>query len=486
MNLMDIIIPPKRPRQKTNLPAVIANPTSSSKVIPDAKARLLVYGKVTRPGGSGDWNDPEFDFKLIAMCLSTESIFRRTVDKYVELIWRNGYKLVSKDTKALEYIRHRIKQISISTRTPFDTFLKDIAQQLVTYSNCFIERVRSSSTKIVVGGATKLPAIGFYVIDATSMKVAKNQHGRVIRYRQEVETQEETPEWVAEDIVHIVRCREPGLTFGTPMVAPVIDDMRALRRMEENVEMLVFNYAMPLYQYKVGDLDHPADDIAIRQAEYTLRDKPADGLLVTPYYHQVSAVGAEGRAIRMEGYLDYFRDRIFSGLGTSAVALGLGGGSNRSTSEVLERSMHGTVKDIQDTIKLYIQDYIFDDLLLDGGFSIDNEENRVQMFFPEIDIDTKIKLENHSLNMYHGNMLGLTESREIFGKDPMSEEQYLDTYLFNVDLPKTIAQAVDEPFLTSFGTGTLKRLSKFAKAPAGVRSAIRSYPQVLLRIVRTR
>jgi hypothetical protein len=465
MNILDIIVP-RRKTRKVVIPAPVKEVT---RIPPEARPKMVVYGKITRAGGSKDWNDPEFDFKLIAACLATESMFRRVVDKYVELIWKNGYKITGYNPDAVIYIKNRVKQISSSTSTPFNIFLRDMSQQLVTYSNTFIEKVRSSEKKVRVKGVSKSPVIGYFVVDATSMKVAKGPNGRVLKYKQEIEGEMVTPEWTPDNMVHIVKSREAGLTFGTPMVAPVLDDIRALRRMEENVEMLVFNYAIPLYQYKVGDADHPADDYAIRQAESTIKEMPADGMLVTPWYHEVSAVGAEGRAIRMEGYLEYFRERIFSGLGTSAVSMGLGGGANRSTSEVLDRSMHVTVMEFQEVISQYIQECIFNELLEEGGFDTGNELNDVKIFFPEVDLDAKIKLENHTMMMYQSNLITLEEARASLGKDPMTQEQYMDTYLFNSDLPKILAQAVDEPMIASFGTGFMKRFSQF-KPPAGVRA----------------
>lgn len=462
MDLLDVIIPslkkitPEGSKVNKEIGTIIRKE-------PDATPRRIEYGKVTRSGGTGDWNDPEFDFHLIARCLSTEAIFRRTVDKYVELILTNGYKIIGKNPKAVDYVKLRLLQVGKSTRTHFDMLLRDISQQLVTYSNCFIEKVRSNKYKIK-GNA---PVIGYYVVDATAVVVKKKDNGRVLKYKQIIGERDRSPEWSPDDMIHIYKSREPGLTFGTPMVAPVIDDIRALRRIEENVELLTFTYATPLFQYKVGDDDHPANDTLITSAANNVKNKPADSMLITPYYHNITAIGSEGRAIRLEGYLNYFRERVFAGLGTSAVALGLGGSANRATSEVLERSMYVTVRDFQKIIQNYIELEIFSELLVDGGF--DPYEDSVTLFFPDVDIDTKIKIENHMANMYQTNLRTSAEAREETGKDPFTDEEYYDTYLFNVELPKAMVQSLDEPVLQTYGPGILKRINR--SIPGGARKA---------------
>jgi hypothetical protein len=64
-------------------------------------------------------------------------------------------------------------------------------------------------------------------------------------------------------------------------------------------------------------------------------DRPAS---VPAERHEIKAIGAEGRALRAEGYLSYFKQRIFAGLGVSAIDMGEGDTSNRSTHRLLNIS----------------------------------------------------------------------------------------------------------------------------------------------------
>ena len=453
-------------KRDTLLPIVgsgIVSDAASDKV-KSAIPKKIVYGLTSkRRGGSLNWNDPEFDFKVIAQCLATESLFRRIVDKYVELIWRNGYKITGKNNRAAKYVADRLQYMELTTGVPTEILFREISQQLVTYSNCFIEKVRSDR----VPNASRnghLPIGGYFVIDSTSIKLAKDDHGTVIKYKQEVDGKENSPEWDPYNIIHMYKDREAGLSFGTPMVVPVLDDIRALRRIEENVEMLIFGDAMPLYVYKVGDKDNRPSEADILKAQSVVREKPTEGMLIVPFYHEITAIGSEGRALRCEGYLEYFKNRVLAGLGASEVALGYSGTASRSSAETTEKGMYNTVREFQNILKSFIENEIFRELLNEGNIKWDDRV--VEFYFPEIDIDDKIKHENHIVNVFSSNLITETEARNEIGMDPLTESQRTEIYYNMYDLPRTIIQAVDEPFLANFGVpSVLKKM--VSQKPSG-------------------
>ena len=455
---------------------------SKPEVVVDATAPIrkptpkkVVYGRVSKNRRSLTWNDPEFDFKEIAKCLATEAFFRRTIDKYIELVWRNEYTLKGNNPRTVEYIRERLRQIAIATDTNTEIFLRSLTQQIVTYSNCFIEKardVKASGGRIrrTIDGRTLDPVAGYYLVDATSVKIAKDEHGRILQYKQDIrERSGDAPEWSPDNLIHIAKDREVGLSFGTPMVQPVLDDIKALRRMEENIEMLVFSHAMPLYTYLVGDDQNSPTDQEIQDAKYFVNEMPTEGMLIIPYYHTVTAVGAEGRALRCEGYLDYFRNRIFAGLGTSEVAMGYSGSASRSAADTIEKAMYNTVREFQNIIKIYLEEEIIKELLAEGNYEW-NDDNRVQFHFPEIDIDDKIKYENHIVNLYSGNIITESEARNEIGREPIQDEERSELYFNTVELVRALVQAVDEPFTTTAGPAGLTKMLRTA-LPGGVRAA---------------
>ena len=440
------------------------NPVSAN--VPDGKIKKPAR-KVKRVGlayggspskRSYTFKDADYNLDEIAAAIDTEGYFRRSKDKFVEQIWRNGYRISGKDAKAVAYVKRRLNQIAQVTGIPTRLFLEDITQQLVPYFNCVIVKVRNNNNsggfvRKDISGKTLQPVAGYFVQDITSMKVAKQDNGEIIKYKQEIPGVTRRPEWKPEDVVHMYMSRKVGLTFGTPMIVPVLDDIRALRRMEENIEILIFQHAVPLYQYTIGSDDLPAEDEDIQYARATVNEMPPNGMIVTPHTHGITAIGAEGRAVRAEGYLNYFKARVFAGLGMSAVSFGEGNTANRGTALTIDKNVQDTSKKFQHIIKLFFDEFIIKELLLEGGFEWDVSESDylVELFIPEIDIDTKVKHENHHLELFQGNGITAEEFRGEIGREPFTDEEWMDTHWEKIGKEKAIIQAIDEPFTDRSG-----------------------------------
>jgi hypothetical protein len=248
-----------------------------------------------------------------------------------------------------------------------------------------------------------------------------------------------------------------------------LDDIRALRKIEENVELLIYQHLFPLFQYKVGTAEAPAGITETGQREIDvvrqeIQFMPSEGGIVTPERHEISTVGVEGRALRAEAYLEYFKKRVISGLGISAVDLGEGSTSNRSTADNMSRNLIDSVKNVQQIMESFVNQYIFNELLLESTFGDDvlNEENIVKLKFKEIDVDSQIKKETHLADQFSKDMITHDEGRRRMGYEPLiiptPEEidneqdiaanfpEWHKTRWKMFEMPKLLIQALDEPY----------------------------------------
>jgi len=80
--------------------------------------------------------------------------------------------------------------------------------------------------------------------------------------------------------------------------------------------------AVLLTSWPAGMMENGEREIDVVRREIELM--PSEGGIVTPERHEVNFVGSEGRALRAEGYLSHFKQRVFSGLGMSGVDFGEG------------------------------------------------------------------------------------------------------------------------------------------------------------------
>ena len=402
-------------------------------------------------GRNVDLVDPEFDFKTIRAAVDVESILRQAREKHLQLMWKNSYNFVGRNQKAVDYIKLRLMQIAMMNNTPTQVLLDQMSEELYTYHNCFIAVQRdagsSSGTPYVnVFGKRVNPISGLFVLPASHIQPMRDAPtGRLVGWKV-TDVKDESPKYfTADDVVHFYMSRSSGNLTGTPAVLPVLNDIRALRRIEQSAEALVYQHAIPLIQYQIGLKDDPEFDPAeFDDVRTRVEISNPQGIFVVPFHHNITAIGNGASPLDVHKYLSYFRLRVISGMGLSSVVFGESDSSNRGTSNVQDRGLQDSAKRYLTVLKTFFNDMILNELLREGGFDIMDIDHKVCLFTPEIDIDAKIKKETHVMGLFHGNCITEDEMRQELGRDPVDDDGRLKLYWTLVDLPKSIILTRDE------------------------------------------
>ena len=444
---------------KTKLNFSKKKPVIASRV-PNA---AVAYGVLGPTQSRTSFQVAEYNLGEISKVMDIESYVRQAFNKHVELCLKEGYDVTSRNEEATLYIKRRLREMSEVSGYTFDMLLRYIMQNIVAYSNSFLVKVRdfkrSSGMPVQrIGGPNLPPVAAYFPMDPTSIRIKRDFHGKILKYWQRVPGNPIMPQYIPENIIHLYYDKKEGFAFGTPYIVPVLDDIRSLRRMEENVEMLITQHLFPLYHYIVGTENAPAEiyddgttevDVIKEQIE----KMPTEGSIVTPERHEIKNLGAEGKALDAKDYLRYFERRVLAGLGMSDVALGRGDTSNRATASTIDRVMTDRCKDFQAVVENFINEFMFKELLFEGGFIIDEkEDNFVKIKFREIDIDFMLKVQNHAVFKYEHHAMTETEMREEISRDPVSEDQRSLMYFETVQKPNAIIMARDEPYTAAAKT----------------------------------
>lgn len=462
-----IVIADRVPEVKVVIPT-----TKKTALIPSVKNPTLSYNN-DRFSGRGQFQQPEYDLAEAGRVEDTDSFVRQAFDKKVALMFKEGWDVVGKNPRTIKYVKTRFNQIARASGTPTAKLLREIGSSVVRKSNAFVVKVRkpeaSGGKTRQVPGKNKLlkPVAAYFIVPAESMEYQKSSN-KVNKWRQKM-PDGTMKTWLSEDVEHFYYDRKDGFVFGTPPLVPVIDDIRALRKIEENIELLIYQCLFPLFQYKVGTPESPAgfDEAGNREVDL-VRDEiaymPTEGGIVTPERHEITAIGAEGRALRAEGYLEHFKKRVFTGLGISAVDMGEGETANRATADNMSRNLVDSVKDLQQIIEIFINEYVIGELLLESTFGEDvlDDENRCFLKFKEIDIEAQIKKEAHYADQFNKDLVSWDEARIKIGLDPIlvpspeeaengtdNPEQYPEWHKTRWKLfeePKLLMQSIDEPY----------------------------------------
>jgi hypothetical protein len=446
----------------------------SSAKLPISKVRsvppkVLNYAQ-SRASGRSSFLVPEYDLVEVGLVEDTDSYCRQAFKKKNGLMFKEGFEYSGANKDTIRYMKTRMAQIARATKIPTIELLKRVAHSLIRVSNAFIVKVRDPKAswgrvRTTPDGKKLKPVAGYFPAAPETMLVELDREtGKTIGWRQML-PDGRYRDFKSEDVIHFTIDRREGFIFGVPTLVPVIDDIRALRQLEENIELLLYQHLFPLFQYKVGTEAHPAGltEDGLREIDVVqqqIRLMPLEGGIVTPERHEITAIGSEGRAVRAEGYLDHFKKRVVAGLGISQIDLGDGQTTNRATANTLSRALIDTVKDIQDAFEAQWDAEVTSELLLESTFgdNILEEENMVYLRFNEIDIQNKIDLEAHNIELFKANGLTYDEFRSELGHEPIPvpedpEDQDMEkypewamTYWKLIEEPMNLIRAVDEPW----------------------------------------
>lgn len=455
---------------------IVVKPASSP-----VKAYTVNLGRSRAP--SLVWESPQWDLAECGRIIDTESIVRRAFSVKEALFTKEGYEFVGQKPERVAYIKRRLRQMENAGGTPFPVLMDWTINSLIRMSNGFW--VKRRDKKASGGGVrttktnkTLKPIAAYFPLPAETVRFKRDEYGKIKMYRQEVYGKEPV-EFNPDDVIHYFFDRREGFSVGTPVLAPIKDDIRALRRIEENIELLVYAHLFPLYHYKVGTESAPAmtyqeglTEVEIVQRE--IQAMPADGCWVTPERHSIDVLGAEGEALDTKSIIEHFKQRIYSGLGVSSVDMGEGGTSNRSTAQTMSRNLVDRTKAEQKLLESFINKFVIEELLLESSFPKDtllDEENMVRLVFKEIDNEARQALENHANQLYLQNGLSHDEMREYIGREPFTEEEWEKSYWRQIDEPTKLIQALDEPYcqskdtevLTAVGWKLFKDLNEYDK-----------------------
>jgi hypothetical protein len=420
--------------------------------IKKAKNRGFSYTERHR----GQWFKPEYHLEEIQIAQDTDGYLFRSLAKKLNRFVTAGWEIVGKDPETLAYMKGRIAEQEQATRRPFNLLIEEIGSDLLRFSNCMLVKVRNSEAstgkrRANINGKMLDPVAGYFVLPFETLHFKTKSNGEIKKVRQRTPTGQEK-EYSPDDIIHFYMHKKPGFAMGTPEAIPVLDDISLLRRIEENVEELIESNLFPLFHYSVGSDEFPEryGPDGVKETDVikeTIEYMPAGGIYISDHRHKISAIGSEGRSLRIEGYLTYFKNRVFAGLGVSGVDMGEGDTANRATAQTLSKGAVLDIEALQNRIKTFVEFYMFDELLREGPFDIASltQEHKVEIKFGIIDKEERVKLENQVIQLWSNQLLDETEARKLLGYAPVEDQQRDSTYFKLYQEPLALVKALGMP-----------------------------------------
>lgn len=411
--------------------------------------------KIRIPGATGvrrEFVSPHVDFSRIDQAYNAESYVRRALDKHIELMFKAGWDLVGKNPKAVDYLKLRLRLVAEVTNIPTDQLLFGTAEDLVKYSNALIVKKRQDDILPpgvkAAGLDERPPVVGYFPFNVNWAEVECDTVGNVFKWRFNVPDAKKPLEPHPRDVIHIYYRREKGRIFATPFLVPALSDIVALRQMEEAVLKLVYRNLYPFLHHKIGSEKegYEGTDEEVIATRLVIENMDLEAGLVTTERHNITPV-ALNEIIDARDYLAYFERRLFTGLNVSETIMGRGATANRSTADNQAADLRDTVEAFQKVLETFIDEFWFKELLMEGGYDpVLKPDDMVYFRFKEIDMDTKIKVENHAVYKYITNTITEDEMRDEIGRDIVTDKERARMFCNLVTIP--VAQATGKSDLT--------------------------------------
>ena len=384
------------------------------------------------------WNgtlQPEYDMREPHSIVDTEVYVKQAIARKLALTSRAGYRIMSDVQQDVDYIERRIEAMEYVMDRAFSSLLKGILRNLFLCSNCFILKIRdekASPVKKREGGKT--PVAAYTIIPSHSIHPYLKR-GKIVKWRRFFDQGTPYEDIPLENIIHFKWDVKPGHIFGTPRTIAVRDDIFALRRLEENIELLFLNHLFPLFHIKVGTENapctySPSGESEIDLIRWQVENMPKEGVFITDERVEIDAVGAQGKALDYTKLVEHFKQRVYVGLGMSSLDMGEGENSSRGNADNISQNLKDSIKADLDELAEQIRLFMFKEWFMEADYSISvtKATARVKFAFHEIDLDNRIKEETHIMALFNSHLITESEARKRLHYKVMTKEEQKDTH----------------------------------------------------------
>lgn len=471
----------------TTLGAPPGTSTSGAKR-PRTRQKPVVLKYENSATSRAGFRDPEYDLSEIYQAGDTEGFLRISFDKHEELILKSRWSVVGQNSRTRAHVLKRLTEIAWNQNEPIERVVERGIEQIVEVSNVFYVLARREVGKKYKSRFNRhsYPISGIFSPNPASMRPFIKEDKRGNKYIDKWKQIHGGVAFKTYDptrVIHMPFRQKQGNVFGTPYSIPALDDILALRRIEELANVVIHKNAFPFFHYRVGTEKHPAREYddgysEVEDVRAQVASMPFEGGLVTPYRHEIVVLGTKNKAMDITPYIKHYEARVLSELNLSGIDVGRGETANRSTAQTMSRGLSDRCTRIMEFFAAQFTFYILDELVMELGID-PTPENRVYLVFPTIDTEERRARENHALAMFQGQLYSETEARVELGRDPFEDEQRKETFFELYEKPLTIMKAVDEPYTKEAkGSMASKRATANREQPENRSKRLTSKPRV--------
>ncbi len=366
-------------------------------------------------------HSPQYDFRKIRQIYRRFGFIRQALAIYKTRATSELPDIVCDNIKARKILFDRLKDMEIFEKLP------DMFQDLPLFGNVFYEILYdeeeidldpkkaipnktennlSNRSNLKLAKGIDIPKnqdlkekprklkriIGLKRLEPDYMQVVTDEYGRIVYY---VSVRKAADPIVLERwrVIHIKLDPLPGDAFGIGLVEGAIDDIAALRMVEDLQLQLIKHDIYPFRMFTC-----PSNEVVV-QIEEKLAEQERFGDLVVPdgVKMEQSKIGNASQDLR--ALMKFYEEKIFMDLGVPMGMLIQGNGTNKSTAVVQSDSFNHNVYSLMNQIYLPMEKFCRLVLLFEGI------ESDVVWNYKDIDRSSETVVRKEIVNWYEKGII---------------------------------------------------------------------------------
>ena len=294
--------------------------------------------------------DHPVNYAVLENAYTKVPIITGGINKTVDFVTGRGYSITCKDPNAKKIVDLFIRE------QKFDTLLRGVVRDMLVYGNSFLEIVTDSGQIILLKP-----------LNPKFMFVKRDRFGTVKGYTQFFKNRFKKNDFAPEQIAHFAWNKLGDSAYGLSIISPLLPILEDKLNLEHDMAVIVGKKAGAPYHVKMVNDLNPAGNNDITAFKNKLVALRNDQEWVTDHRVEIDLIGAQGKIIDFQPFIQHYENQIIYGLEVPQVLLGQGN-IPEGLAVVQHEAFERHAESIQEFIEQPLEDQIFKNLLRINGF----------------------------------------------------------------------------------------------------------------------
>jgi len=381
-----------------------------------------------------------YRYDRIEAYYNRESYFSRSVTRQFETMMRNGYGFVTENSDLKPIVLKEMNRMQLWSEIPIHQTIAKMAESLLKNGIIVTEKIRgtvpnpykkslSDNYKGIKRFRIVNPTmIGLYVNKDNEILGINDRSLSAIARKKKISfrTGFNTYGIPIKDLAVGFIINPGDDFFPQPPCFQMLDDILTLRSLEETVELFVYQYGSPLLHARVGSDTMPArGNEEVAEVHNAIVAMAPNGFVTTNHRVNLSVINVQKGIANITPHIEYFKNRVLIGSGSSPVSIGEGDTANRATSESIDDALADHCTYLANIICDMFTYNIIPDILTSAGIPEQelispSGEMAIRMEFNEMRLDRQISRENHIINLWNANLIKHDDAMRALKRTPIT------------------------------------------------------------------